>query len=171
LRGFFTTILFAATIAGCARHEIAERKWGPQWYHRTRVMALVDSSPRDSVVLSAYGTRLDSLAIFADFFVYGKMAHQEAWFSSYELIEMDSLRADSVALARFLRTRLDSVLMSVAVEPFSMEELRMMGDTDMLRRFPATPQQVIEFSYGYESTLALAWNQRRGRFELLWYCC
>ena len=164
-------LLLAAAIAGCARQQTPESRWGPHWYHRTRAMALVGRSPADSVVLDAYGTRLDSLAVFARFFVNGALAHQEDWYSGYELIDEDSLLANPVAMSSFLRNRFDTTLASVEVEPFDMNEMRMMGDTNVLRDFPATPDQDVVFSVwlrvDHHPRLEQAHRQVRGALGLL----
>ena len=141
------------------------------WYRKSRLLDLTGAGPRDSVVVSASGTQPDSLHITLKLFVDGKEAYAVGWDSDYELIDVDSLDRKPPRLANFIRHSLDGVLGRVKREPLGLDMVRMRGDSTTLKHFTTLPTHEVRISYGYESTVVLAWDPNSQRFLALWGCC
>jgi hypothetical protein len=144
---------------------------GPLWYQRARSIDLTGDGQSDSARLEAVGVRADSLRITLALIVGGAVKHQERWGSSYELALTDSsLRGPAVDT--LLRAKLDSVLSSIRVQPFDASGVRVMAeDSAILASVEPRPTHRVSFSYGYETTVRLAWDAPRQRLIRLWSCC
>ena len=125
----------------------------------------------DSVVLVADGILPDRVTAVMRFFVDGAEAHTETWSSSYELMARDSVSADSASVRRFLTERFARALESVTFEPVDTASIAMFSDLAVLDRVTPRPASQVAFSYGLESTVALAFDRRSRRFVTLWGCC
>jgi hypothetical protein len=72
----------------------------------------------------------------------------------------------------FLRAQLDSVLASVVVQRLDAPGVRLMAeDSVVLDRLVPRPTHRVSYSYGYETTVRLAWHAPGARFVHLWSCC
>ena len=161
------TIAADTAASGAARADA-----GPAWYNRSRAIDLTGDGQRDTVRLVASGTRTDSLQITLSMLVSGEEKHRESWGSSYELDLVDSTIRTGPRAEGILRAKLDSVLASVVVEPFSASGVRVMAeDSATLAGLDPRPRHRISFSYGFESTSRLVWDAPRARFVRLWSCC
>lgn len=144
----------------------------PPWHRRARALDLTGDGRADSAILDAVGTRPDSLRIALALIVDGAVKHREEWGSSYELALADSSFRDSPPADVLLRARLDSVLSSVRVQRFDDPGVRLMAeDSTILAGLEPRPTYRTSFSYGYETTVRLAWDAPRRRFVRLWSCC
>jgi hypothetical protein len=142
------------------------------WYRRTRAFDLTGDGQADSVRLEAWGARPDSLGITLSFFVDGEEKHRERWGSSYELALLDSAARVRPRVDVVLRAQLDSVLASVVVQRLDAPGVHLMAeDRVVLARLDPRPTHRVSFSYGYETTVRLAWDAPRERFVRLWSCC
>ena len=142
------------------------------WYSRSRTLDLTGDGRADSVHLEARGERPDSMRIALSFCVAGDEKHREEWGSGYELALIDSTAPRSPGVEEVLRSKLDSVLASVIVQPFDAPGVRLMAeDSAVLAGLDPRPTRRVSFSYGYESTTRLAWDAPRSRFVRLWSCC
>jgi hypothetical protein len=142
------------------------------FFRAARVLDLTGRGARDSVVLTARGERLDSLAVRLSVFAEGREAYTESWGSSYELALEDSVRgAGNEAIATYLRSKFESELAAVERRPFDREQLELMGDTAVLREFASPISHEIVFAYGYETTVVLAYDEDDGVFRKLRSCC
>lgn len=143
-----------------------------RWYGRTRTVDLTGDGQADSVRLEAVGTRPDSLRITLSLLVNGQEKHREAWGSSYELALTDSAVRVSPGAESIVRAKLDSVLASVIVQRLDAPGVRLMAeDSAALAGVEPRPTHRVSFSYGYETTVRLAWDAPRERFVRLWSCC
>ena len=141
-------------------------------YRRARALDLTGDDQADSVRLDAVGERPDSLRLTLALVVDGTVKHRETWGSSYELALADSARGGGSALETLLRARLDSVLSSVRVQRLDAPGVRVMAeDRAILAALEPPPTHRVSFSYGYETTVHLAWDAPRARFVRLWSCC
>lgn len=157
---------------GNAAADSVARAAPPPWYRRTRALDLTGDGRADSVRLDAVGARPDSLRITLALIVDGAVRHREEWGSSYELALTDSSRRGRPREDARLRARLDSVLMSVVVQRLDAPGVRLMAeDSAILAGLEPRPTHRISFSYGYETTVRLAWDAPRRRFVRLWSCC
>ena len=144
----------------------------PPWYRRARALDLTGDGREDSVRLDAVGARPDSLRITLALIVGGAVKHREDWGSSYELALADSSRRGRPEADALLRARLDSVLSGVLVQRFDDPGVRLMAeDSAILAGLEPRPTHRVSFSYGYETTVRLAWDAPRQRFVRLWSCC
>jgi hypothetical protein len=144
----------------------------PPWYRRARTLDLTADGQADSVRLEASGARPDSLGITLSFVVDGEEKHREQWGSSYELALLDSAARVYPRVDAVLRAQLDSVLASVVVQRLDAPGVRLMReDTMVLARLDPRPTHRVSFSYGYETTARLVWDEPRKRFVRLWSCC
>ena len=142
------------------------------WYRRARTLDLTGDGQADSARLDAVGSRRDSLRISLALIVGGAVKHREEWGSSYELALVDSSLSGRPQLDSVLRARLDSVLSSVRVQRFDAPGVRLMAeDSAILAGVEPRPTHRVSFSYGYETTVRLAWDEPRERFVRLWSCC
>jgi hypothetical protein len=144
----------------------------PPWYSRARALDLTGDSRTDSARLDAVGTRPDSLEITLTLIVDGTVMHREHWGSSDELTLVDSAVQNSPQVNSILRAQLDSVVSSVRVQRFDAPGVRLMAeDSVTLAGLEPHPTHRVSFSYGYETTVRLAWDAPRRRFVRLWSCC
>ena len=144
----------------------------PSWYRRTRALDLTGDGRADSVRLDALGAKPDSLHITLALIVGGAVKHRESWGSSYELALADSSLRSRPQVDALLRARLDSVLSGVVVQRLDAPGVRLMAeDSAILAGLQPRPTHRISFSYGYETTVRLAWDAPRQRFVRLWSCC
>ena len=142
------------------------------WYRRTRLLDVTGDGAADTVRLDAMGTRPDSLRIALALVVGGVVKHREEWGSSYELALVDSSLRGGPRGGTILRAELDSVLSSVVVERLDAPGVRLMPeDSALLVGVEPLPTHRISFSYGFETTVRLAWDAPRARFVRLWSCC
>ncbi len=140
------------------------------WHAQHRTLDFTGDGVVDTVHLRAIGAAVDSLRIQLTFWSAGAERWQEEWASDYELV-VPPPPADPLARAAHLRRRLDRTLASVEVEPFdSMAYVSMARtiDSTILRQ---PPVQQVSFTYGYETTVVLAWDRASGRLRLLHACC
>jgi hypothetical protein len=144
----------------------------PLWYERARALDLTGDGRPDRVRLTAAGTNPDSLNVTLFLIIDGEEKHRERWGSSYELALVDSVARLRPRVDTVLRAQLDSVLASVVVERLDAHGVRLMAeDSVALAGLDPRPSHRVSFSYGYESTVRLAWDPRRKRFVRLWSCC
>ena len=144
----------------------------PPWYRRARALDLNGDGQADSARLDAVGARPDSLQIALVLIVDGAVKHREEWSSSYELALADSSSRGRPRVDALLRARLDSVLSGVRVQRFDEPGVRGMAeDSAILAGLEPRPTYRISYSYGYETTVHLAWDAPRQRFVRLWSCC
>lgn len=169
LTGWRSALLLAVCCACTA--EPAHQSTSSAWYQRSRVLDLTGANPRDSVVLSADGTRSDSLAIAARFFVEGVEVYAQRWTSADELYEADSLRNSPAAMDTFMRARLDDILGHIKREPINREQVFHMGDEAILQGIVPSPTHQVVLSYAFESSEFLAWDPRARRFVIFMECC
>jgi hypothetical protein len=142
------------------------------WYSRARALDLTGDSRTDSARLEAVGSQPDSLRITLVLVVGGTVKHREQWGSSDELTLVDSAFTNGPQADSFLRLQLDSVLSSVRLQRFDAPGVRLMAeDSATLARLDPRPTHRVSFSYGYETTVRLAWDAPRQRFVRLWSCC
>jgi hypothetical protein len=157
--------------ANAAPDSVARAAAAP-WYSRSRTLDVTGDGAADSVRLDAVGTRPDSLRITLALVVGGAVKHREEWGSSYELALVDSSLRGGQQGATLLRAELDSVLSSVVVERLDAPGVRLMPeDSALLVGVAPLPTRRISFSYGFETTVRLAWDAPRERFVKLWSCC
>ena len=157
-----STVTRAATV-------IAE---APSLYGQTRALDLDGDGRSDSVRLEAVGARLDSLRITLTMFVAGDEKFRESWNSSYELALVDSATRSGPRAAAALRGALDKVLASVVVQRLDAPGVRLMKeDSAVLAGLDPPPSRRVSFSYGYETTVRLVWDERGARFVRLFSCC
>jgi hypothetical protein len=155
--------------------DAADAPAGPRGpaYARTLVRDLNADGRADSAVLVATGPGPDSLDVALTLFVDGRPAHREEWTSDDELIDVaDSVRVRP-RLDAYVRDRLDAALESLDVSPLDTAETRLMSDRpdDVLASLQPLPRSQLNLSYGYETSVALAWDATRRRFVVLWICC
>ena len=144
----------------------------PSWYQQSRALDLTGDGVADSVRLVAAGTNPDSLRVTLTFVVGSTAMHEEEWGSSDELAHVDSALLAPPRVDSLLRARLDSVLASVRAQRFDDPGVVVMADDSaILRGLEPRPTNRISFSYGFETTVRLAWDAPRGRFVRLWSCC
>lgn len=183
-----TAVIAASAVLGCSAGEpdheperdaradaVADsvaRAAPPPWYQGARALDLTGDGQVDSVRLEAVGASPDSLHITLALIVGGAMRHQEDWGSSYELALTNSSLRSRPQVDALLRARLDSVLQGVVVERLDTPSVRLMAeDSAILADLEPWPTHRISFSYGYETTVRLAWDAPRQRFVRLWSCC
>ena len=167
-----TTRETAPDTARSAKAGEARTAQASSWYDRVRAIDLTGDGELDTVRLVAAGERPDSLQVSLTFVVDGAEEHRESWGSSYELALVDSAVRRGAEAGGILRARLDSVLASVVVQPFSAPGVRVMAeDSATLAGLDPRPTHRVSFSYGYESTTRLVWDAPRARFVRLWSCC
>lgn len=158
-------------MANAAADSVA-RAAPPPWYRRARALDLTGDGRTDSARLDVVGARPDSLHITLALIVGGTVKHREDWGSSYELALIDSSLRGRPQVDALLRARLDSVLLGVLVERLDAPGVRLMAeDSAILAGLEPRPTHRISFSYGYETTVRLAWDAPRQRFVRLWSCC
>lgn len=161
----------SARSASAATDSVAGASAAP-WYRRSRALDVTGDGQADSVRLDAVGTRPDSMRITLAIVVNGRVKHREEWGSSYELALVDSTRRRGPGAESLLRAELDSVLSSVVVERLDAPGVRLMPeDSTLLVGVVPLPTLRISFSYGFETTVRLAWDAPRERFVKLWSCC
>jgi len=142
------------------------------WYRRATALDLTGDDQADSVLLEAYGTRVDSLQIVLHLLVDRQEKHREEWGSSYELALVDSAVRGGPQPAAVLRARLDSVLARVKVDRLDAPGVRLMAeDSVVLASMALRPKYRVSIAYGYETTVRLVWDASRQRFVRLWSCC
>ena len=141
----------------------------PLWYRRSKALGTVSGQGIDSIAIEAFGKQLDTLLFRATITSGGKMTFVREWYSGYELIDEDSVRADPVALAAYLRMRIDTEVAGAKVGPLDTNELMLMADSAKIAALHDPPHEVVYLSYGYESTIALIWDKKRRSFDVLWY--
>jgi hypothetical protein len=142
------------------------------WYHRSRLLDVTGDGRTDTIHLEAVGSKLDSLRVTLSLIVDGREKHRETWGSSYELALLDSAARTSPGLEAVLRAKLDTVLASVVMERLDAPGVRLMAeDSAALAGVSPRPTHRVSFSYGYETTVRLAWDVPRERFVRLWSCC
>ena len=157
--------------ANAAANSVA-RAAPPPWYRRARALDLTGDGRADSARLDAVGARPDSLHITLALIVGGAVRHREEWGSTYELALTDSSLRRRPQVDALLRARLDSVLSGVLVQRLDAPGSRLMAeDSAILAGLEPRPTHRISFSYGYETTVRLAWDAPRQRFVRLWSCC
>ena len=145
---------------------------GPTWYARSRTLDLTGDDVPDTIRLEARGARIDSLRITMTITVNGEVKHSEWWGSRYELAMLDSAERRSPIVERRLRASLDSTVAGIAVRPLGTAGARLMAeDSAILSDITPDPARIVTFSYGYETTVRLAWDAPRERFVRLWSCC
>ena len=183
-----TVAIAASAVLGCPASErdrgserVAEvnaaadslpRPAPPPWYRRTRALDLTGDGRVDSARLDALGVRPDSLHLTLALIVDGAVKHREDWDSSYELALADSSLRGHPQVDSLLRAHLDSVLSGVIVQRLDAPGVRLMAeDSAILAGLEPRPTHRISFSYGYETTVRLAWDAPRERFVRLWSCC
>lgn len=144
----------------------------PPWYRRARDLDLTGDGRADTARLDAVGARPDSLHLTLALIVNGVVKHREDWDSSYELALADSSLRGHPQVDSLLRARLDSVLSGVLVQRLDAPGVRLMAeDSAIIAGLEPRPTHRISFSYGYETTVRLAWDAPRERFVRLWSCC
>ncbi len=124
----------------------------------------------DTVRLRAVGHSADSLLIELTFRSGGTVHWREDWASDYELVVAPPL-ADAAARDSFVRGRLQRALASVEVEPFDPAAYATMADpvdSALVRR---PPREQVSFSYGFETTVVLAWDPAAATLRRLHACC
>ena len=137
----------------------------------SRRLDLTRDSRPDSVALVARGDLPDSVTAVIRFFVDGSKAYTETWSSSYELMVRDADPADSTSVEAFLTERLTRSLESVRLEPLDTASMQMFSGLAVLDSISPRPTMQVTLSYGYETTVALAFDRRSRRFVTLWACC
>lgn len=142
------------------------------FYARTRALDLNADGRADSAVLVARGPRPDSLVVVLTLFVDGREAYREEWRSDYELVDVaDSVRVRP-RLDAYVRERFDETLAGIELAPLDTVEARLMGDDPrILASLSPRPAMQLVFSYGYETSVVLAWDASRRRLVRLWSCC
>ena len=144
----------------------------PLWYRRATHLDLTGDGRQDSAVLVARGSRPDSLDVELTLFVAGEPAHTETWRSDYELIDVEPAVRQGPQLDRYMRERLDRAVLSVEIEPLDTGSVRAVSETpEVLKELDPLPAVQVALAYGYETTMALAWNASRRRFVVLYSCC
>lgn len=141
------------------------------WYRKSRPFNVTGSNPQDSVVLTATGPRGDKLAISMTFYAGGAPVYRQRWTSEDELYEADSLRRSRARLDKFMRQRLDTVLVLLHREPINPDQADHMGDVAMLRRIRPRPTHSIVLSFAYETSVFLVWDPSRKRLAVFMECC
>ena len=100
-------LALAVTACGDGSRDHAD----PLWYHQVRVLDVTGDGKPDSLVLTADGTRSDSLTIVFAIRVGGRDGLRESWSSSYELVDPpDSVTQSPAVRDRYVRAHLDSTL-------------------------------------------------------------
>jgi hypothetical protein len=144
----------------------------PAWFHQARAIDLTDDGSPDSVVVEARGERSDSLRIHVSFVVDGQVLFTQEWASSYELANVDSLRARPPGSDEYMRSRLTRVLDAVRVGPLDTSFVRDFGgDTAVLRLARESPVPSVFVAYGYETTMSVVWDRDARRFRIAHSCC
>jgi hypothetical protein len=168
------------TLVGCARGDRPREATADDgaaaapvaWYRRERTLDLTGDGRADRARLMAVGTHPDSLRLTLSLLVNGEERYRVAWGSSYELALIDPVARLRSGADAVLRAALDSVLASVAVQRLDAPGVRLMAeDSALLAELEPRPTWRVSFSYGYETTVRLAWDAPRGRFVPLWSCC
>ena len=140
------------------------------WFTEQRTLDFTGDGVPDTVTLRALGRAADSLRITLTFRSGSEERWREEWASEYELVDPPPL-ADAAARDAFVRQKLERALASVEVEPFDSASYAAMADpvdSAVLRQPPRTQ---VSLSYGYETTLALAWDATTRKLRLLFGCC
>jgi len=119
--------------------------------------------------MTAYGRRGDSLLIVLVFLVNGREAYRFTWPSAYELVDPDLPDTMQATVDAYIRDRLRYVLARISIEPLDAASLRETHLSSAVRSLRPLPAHEVVFSYGYESTLFLAWDSRTKRFVELAY--
>jgi len=140
------------------------------WFCGMRQVDLTGDDRADTIIVRATGRSSDSLQISLTIRVGGKEAWREDWASSYELVDPPDF-SGTAERDEYLRRRLRGTLEDVKVRGFDRTGYEMMADApdSLLLREP--PRFEVRFSYGYETTVVLMWDQAAGRFHGLWSCC
>ena len=142
----------------------------PVWHVRHRTLDFTGDGIADTVQLRAMGRAPDSLRIHLTFLSGGVERWREEWASEYELVDPPPV-ADSLGKAEYVRTRLDRALASVEVEPFDSASYATMAEPVDSAIVRGPPARQISFSYGYETTVVLAWDPASGKLRVLHACC
>src|SRR5690606_5501031 len=140
------------------------------WLTRDRILDFTGDGIADTVRLTAVGNLVDSLRISLTFLSGEVERWSTEWGSEYELV-IPAAPVEEAARAEHLRKRLDRTMASIQVEPFNRIDYVTMAqpvDSAVLRDPPA---QQVRFSYGYESTVVLAWDPVAGRLRVVHACC
>ncbi len=152
------------------RVAVATTERDTAWYRGTRTLDLTDDGRPDSIVMTAYGRRGDSLLIVLVFLVNGREAYRFTWPSAYELVDPDLPDTMQATVDAYIRDRLRYVLARITIEPLDTASLRETHLSSFaVRSLRPLPAHEVVFSYGYESTLFLAWDSRTKRFVELAY--
>lgn len=142
----------------------------PVWLTRYRSIDFTGDGIEDTVRLEAVGRDVDSIRIALTFVSGGELRWGVEWASPYELT-IPAPPEDPAARAEHLRKRLGRVISSVQLEPFDRTAyLTMAQDVDSTI-LTSPPARQVTFSFGYETTVVLAWDPVTERLRLLHSCC
>jgi hypothetical protein len=142
------------------------------WYDRTRTIDLSGDGRPDRVRLEAVGSLPESLRVILTIHVDGEEKLREAWTSADELAHLDLPARSPGEVESTVRTRLDRVLESVTPHRLGAPGLRLMAeDSTALAGLAPRPTDGVVFSYGFETTVRLAWDAPGRRYVRLFTCC
>ncbi|HEX6645358.1 MAG TPA: hypothetical protein VF037_11825 [Gemmatimonadales bacterium] len=140
------------------------------WLTRYRSIDFTGDGIEDTVRLEAVGRDVDSIRIALTFVSGGEVRWGVEWASPYELT-IPAPPEDPAARAEHLRRRLGRVIASVQLEPFDRTAYLTMAQEVDSTLLASPPARQVTFSYGYETTVVLAWDPVAERLRVLHSCC
>ena len=140
------------------------------WLTRYRSIDFTGDGIEDTVRLQAVGREVDSLRVTLTFVSGGVTRLETGWGSDYELV-IPTPPEDKAARAEHLRRRLGRVISSVQLEPFDRTAYLTMAQEVDSTLLASPPARQVTFSYGYETTVVLAWDPVAERLRVLHSCC
>jgi len=144
---------------------------GAPWFREEREIDLTGDGRPDTVVIRADGPSSDRLAVTLSFMVDGAERWRERWHSDYMLIDPPEFPEGEASRAAYIRRGLRRTLEGVRVDPFDSTNYGQMADSIDSTVVRQPPREQITLGYGYETTLALAWDPVSKSFRHLWACC
>lgn len=165
--------MFALTLVACSEPAARPHGGSADWYRRSLARDFTSDQRTDSIVVSATGSRSDSLLVELSIFVDKQKAFSAQWQSQEELLDLTAPftrppRSDSV-----VRAHLDGILADLRYGPLDTGSVRALGDTAVLalvKRTGKLPSE-LTFSFGYESSYGLVWDPATRQFLIAYSCC
>ncbi len=144
---------------------------GPLWFCVDREIDLTGDGRFDTVRVWADGPSSDSLKIALSLIVDGRERWREDWASDYMLIDPSEVPEGEESRREYIRRDLLRTVASVSVQPFDPTSYMYMANQVDSTLVQDPPAREILFSYGYETTVVLMWDEDTEAFRLLWTCC
>jgi hypothetical protein len=144
---------------------------GAPWFREEREIDLTGDGRPDTIIVRADGPSSDRLLVTLSFRVDGAERWREQWHSDYMLIDPPEFPEGEPGRAAYIRRGLRRTLEGVSVKPFDSANYGQMADSVDSTIIRQPPREQILLGYGYETTLAVAWDPVSKSFRHLWACC